>query len=348
MATPGQPGAAELADIQGGLIGFNKPHQRLIYYSFGGVAAQAKAFVAAVRPMISTGMDVLDFNKAYSEAVSKPGGPPNSLQSTWTNLWLSQSGLVALGADVSSLGDAFTQGMGDRGIGDLGPSAPGTWVAPFTGGAVPDAVIVVAADTKARVQTQFAHIEAAVAMSGCTRLDNPQDGASLSNGEEHFGFKDGISQPGMKGLTQARRDPEDTIAAGEFLIGYKNEQGETSGEPASTRTSPPSQYNPTLTPPLPAPMPPWTRNGSFVVYRRLRQDVGAFREATRKPPKGLTEAALRAKLVGRWPSGAPMERVRGESAKIDPSTKDPVSADPHVTDPAHINAFDYSQDPDGA
>src|SRR5437588_369889 len=56
---------------------------------------------------------------------------------------------------------------------------------------------------------------------GRTRIDNP--------GHEHFGFKDGVSQPGIRGIT----DPDDPIAnpnqghpgqdllwPGEFVLGY--------------------------------------------------------------------------------------------------------------------------------
>ena len=60
-------------------------------------------------------------------------------------------------------------------------------------------------------------------------------------------------------------------------------------------------------------MPAWTRNGSFLVYRRLRQDVPRFRDfladsanKLRSLPgfDNMTPALLAALLVGRWPSGA--------------------------------------------
>ena len=58
-------------------------------------------------------------------------------------------------------------------------------------------------------------------------------------------------------------------------------------------------------------------NGSYLVIRRLRQDVKAFRDAMSKQAKrlakeqgfkGVSAATLAAKLVGRWPSGAPAAR----------------------------------------
>ncbi len=62
--------------------------------------------------------------------------------------------------------------------------------------------------------------------------------------------------------------------------------------------------------------PAWARNGSFVVVRRLRQDVAGFWRCARRHAEALrrkgvsdmTEVRLAALLVGRWPSGAPLAR----------------------------------------
>src|SRR3954452_16601581 len=78
-------------------------------------------------------------------------------------------------------------------------------------------------------------------------------------------------------------------------------------------------------PPRPAPpLPDWAKNGSFLVYRRLRQDVAAFQQfiAAHAAPLGLPPAAVGAKLVGRWASGAPLELVHGENADRTPEQGD--------------------------
>ena len=91
---------------------------------------------------------------------------------------------------------------------------------------------------------------------------------------------------------------------GEFVLGY-----------------PATGPDPLLPGPLALAQPPWTRNGSFLVYRRLRQDVGLFWRTMREEAArlaalpgfdGLTDQALAAHLVGRWPSGAPVNRVPRE------------------------------------
>ena len=65
--------------------------------------------------------------------------------------------------------------------------------------------------------------------------------------------------------------------------------------------------------------PPWSRNGSLLAFRRLRQDVAKFhaflvagaRELARREPAlaDLTPEKLAAKLMGRWRSGAPVLRA---------------------------------------
>ena len=63
--------------------------------------------------------------------------------------------------------------------------------------------------------------------------------------------------------------------------------------------------------------PAWARNGSFLVFRRLRQDVKAFQDfvaaaAGRLSAEpgfaGITPKRLASMLVGRWPGGAPLSR----------------------------------------
>src|SRR5262249_15028146 len=66
--------------------------------------------------------------------------------------------------------------------------------------------------------------------------------------------------------------------------------------------------------------PAWADNGSFLVIRRLRQDVNAFHSFLRdtakqlnvRDPLGSSAARLvGSKLVGRWPSGALVVRTPG-------------------------------------
>src|SRR5680860_664374 len=101
----------ELREIQGGLIGFNKDHERLIFVNFGDPSA-AKQFVAELEPQLANGYEVTRFNEAFREN-RRHNGDPNALQATWVNLWLSRSGLALLGASgLDAFPPEFAAGMG--------------------------------------------------------------------------------------------------------------------------------------------------------------------------------------------------------------------------------------------
>src|SRR6201999_2121529 len=132
----------------------------------------------------------------------------------------------------------------------------------------------------------------------------PQDGdvrPGDDRGHEHFGFKDGISQPGIAGLTNSSKTGQDEIAAGEFLVGYANQDGQVSGQEIPAQPIPSGQPGYPGSTPEVAAFPPWTKNGSFVVYRRLFQNVPAFTSflESQAATLGLSADQLGAKLVGR-------------------------------------------------
>src|SRR6185503_18429296 len=49
------------------------------------------------------------------------------------------------------------------------------------------------------------------------------DGKPLPNDREHFGFRDGLSQPVIKGSGSKPSGNNNDIDPGEFVLGYKNE-----------------------------------------------------------------------------------------------------------------------------
>ena len=143
-------------------------------------------------------------------------------------------------------------------------------------------------------------------------------------GREHFGFEDGVSQPAIRGRAN--------IGGQELFISKRNvdltAQPEASlyGRPGQTLIwpgevllgQPRSSPDPLMPGPLDQPSPQWTRNGSFLVFRRLRQDVGLFWRTMRATAAQLsqngwkiTDGELAARLIGRWPSGAPVSRTPG-------------------------------------
>ena len=143
---------------------------------------------------------------------------------------------------------------------------------------------------------------------------------------EHFGFRDGLSQPAYVRGRVRPGPPMHTVAPGEFLLGYPNEHGQYSRSPLVPAVDDPDGLLPRRTRGTDASTAPVTpdledahdfgRNGSYLVLRTLDQDVGGFWRfvdaATRTPdgaPDAAARTALAARMVGRWPSGAPLTRT---------------------------------------
>ncbi|RVU21052.1 Dyp-type peroxidase [Methylobacterium oryzihabitans] len=120
-------------------------------------------------------------------------------------------------------------------------------------------------------------------------------------GHEHFGFRDGISNPGVRGLTPNQNPADgdqgapgqDLLWPGEFVFGYPVQDPE---KPFTEPGDPPG---------LPQ---AWMRDGSYMVFRRLKQLVPEFDAFLdeRGEALGLDPALLGARMVGRWKSGAPV------------------------------------------
>jgi Dyp-type peroxidase family len=346
-------GHIDRKEVQGNIAGFNKDHQRFAFLQFPDQAS-ARAFLAEVEPDISSASEVLRFNALHKEIHVRRGGATQIVESTWTNLLLSFSGLQVLAAPgLNAFPEEFKEGMSARAqvLGDVDDSAPANWVVPF--GQPIHALVIVAADTPEDLEAGYQRLIAKCQAHNVAELDPHQDGNTRpdpSRGHEHFGFKDGISQPGIAGLTTSSKAGTDTIAGGEFLIGYPDQDGHMSGEPLQAAQPGQPGYNPVAPPPPPEPLPAWAKNGSFAVFRRLRQNVQAFNEfiAQQAPQVGLDPEVFSAKLVGRYKSGAPLERTRHQPPDFDPTTGDPSVADPSVLSDEEINDFDYEpQDADG-
>jgi Dyp-type peroxidase family len=245
------------------------------------------------------------------------------------NIAFSYEGLRALGVGEASLAAfpaEFRAGMASRKelLGDTGESDPKKWEDCFCSGDAHVLVMISAKDGGA-LADRDQRIREVVEQRGGASVVVTQLGGVLPTGREHFGYADGFSQPAIEGSrfedhpgagAPDKNGDWRPIAAGEFILGYPDEQGS-----------------------LPAAPPPdeLSRNGSYVVYRKLQQDVAAFRrrlaEAAALYPGG--EELLAAKLVGRWLDGTPLDSS--------PHAEDTAL----VEDKSRNNAFDYGRDPDG-
>ena len=228
------------------------------------------------------------------------------------NVAFTPSGLERLGVParvLASFPAQFTGGMADehraRLLGDVDESAPSRWDWGSPGAERIDLALLVYAASEAALADAVGEL---VAPGAGVRVVRELETAR-NQPREHFGFRDGVSQPRIAGLGDA--PSANTIRAGEFLLGYPNEYGLLPDGPTAEAGADPGGV-------LPAAagdggMRDLGRNGSFLVMRQLAQDVLGFWEwceaAGARPDGGVDEGArirLASKLVGRWPSGAPL------------------------------------------
>jgi Dyp-type peroxidase family len=255
--------------------------------------------------------------RRLSHVVTSSAAPDRPGRDTWVSVSLTFEGLKALGVPQASLDSfawEFRQGMAARAkaLGDTGESAPEHWEAPFgtpdihviLTGVAPDARTLEAAVGRAR--------EAFADLPGVTPIWR-QECYAPPDEKEHFGFKDGISHPAIEGSGVPGTNPlEAPLKAGELVLGYPDEMG---GLP-------------------PAPQPDVLgRNGTYVVFRKLHQNVAEFRKYLRSHASGQDdEELLAAKMMGRWRSGAPLALC-------------PLHDDPALgADPTRNNAFLFRAD----
>jgi Dyp-type peroxidase family len=223
--------------------------------------------------------------------IASAAEPMNPNGDTWVSVSLTFQGLRALGVPEDSLASfplEFQQGMAARAaiLGDVDESSPVHWETPLGTRDVHVAVVVLSPD-EARRDALLERVEKAYPTVEGVKVIYRQDARVLPTGREPFGFKDGISQPAVEGSPIAGTNHmERPLKAGEFVLGYPDETG------AMAATPQPDVLG---------------RNGTYVVVRKLHQRVAAFRHYLRTNAASAEEQTLlSAKMMGRWPSGAPL------------------------------------------
>ncbi|OQD83958.1 hypothetical protein PENANT_c014G05928 [Penicillium antarcticum] len=233
----------------------------------------------------------------------KENGENNIVETISTNISLSAAGLARLGK--TDLGDFIFKGGMYADMVTVGLDRDEEWHGEFKGsrGQI-DGVFILAGSSEDTVNNWIIDVIkpkfADPTINGepaASKFLFTQSGAVLNEYDvEHFGWKDGASQPLLKGL-----DDETTNTKGPGLIkpGYiiLGEEGDTE------------------------PSPDWAKDGSFMVFRRLRQLVPEFTQWVVKQIGDQAKdgdkmklgviSTLSSRLVGRWPDGAPLDLMPG-------------------------------------
>lgn len=353
----------DLMDIQGNVIRaygrFNFPLARYVFLRIHN-GKKGRAFVAAVTQQVTTSAHwAADPDNLSPDTVKKP--------EVATNIAFTYEGLKALELPRASLvgfSPEFMEGMKARKdiIGDDGPSAPNHWDPVWHGKQV-HMFISLNAQTPEFLEAKYEWLLKLIEDSG--------DGVSLLSGhsgkdgvhdlpyqsantlrdkvtseytnKEHFGYTDGIGDPVFEGLPH---DPKKAplsvngrgkqtvdgwapLATGEFILGHIDEAKDYPAAP-----------NPILL----------SRNGSYMVYRKLHQNVGSFNSFLEKEGKIYPggKELLAAKFVGRWrDNGAPLSKAPDAKSKLDWDERFGKTSSKAAKDDMLSN-FTYDDDMSGA
>ena len=331
----------DLADIQGNIVRpygrFGFPFARHFFFHIGTPAAGRK-FVEQIRHRVTTAERWRDTDSGTTE--ESPPRPKVTI-----NIGFCHQGLIALALPtetLSGLPEEFVDGMEKRWsiLGDIGDSAPGKWDPIWCDShSTPEKRIHIWVSLNAQIEangqpvaelaalTQWLYDIAGnsggvIPLSGhrgpsgdfqdsAALMQTLPDGRCVPTSQIFFGFTDGIADPVFADQYDPKDEPDEVIgggklesgdegwsplATGEFILGHANEAQEL--------------------PPTPQ---PWSlmRNGTFMVYRKVHQNVDRFSEYVLSQASLLkqvggaasreeAEDTIRAKMVGRWPNGIPL------------------------------------------
>jgi len=294
--------AVDQADLQGNILcgyGRGYPHGLFLFLRVEQ-AGRARDWLAERVPEVRSALP-------WSER------PPHTL-----NFAFSLGGLAALGVSqgiLDAFPEDFRQGMAARWerLGDSGPSHPDLWMAELR---EVHLLVTVSARERSvrdarRELLEGQAREAGLSVAAAVQTDVPADQ------REPFGFRDGLSQPSIRDPRAGpwrRTTADPPVSVGEFVLGYEDEGGTESPAPHGLAA-----------------------NGSYLVVRRLEQDVEGFWEfiAAEAGPDSERREWLAAKIVGRWRDGTPL-------------TLSPEGPEPgRSSDLGWLNDFTYAHDSDG-
>lgn len=328
-------------DIQGDiLVGLIKKTEHLFFFHIDDVAV-FKTFLKTLE--ITSMQDCLDLQALI--ASRKAAGFDRLIPAPGLNVAFTAGGMTKLGVPgfaTATVDPAFKAGMALR-----RPTLADPPVADWTilkNASNLHGVFILTGSTTAEIANLLSSRLAPFKANGWSLLHEEVGRVrpDPTNGHEHFGFADGVSQPGVRGtiapgqpLTVTTSTDEnqgapgqDLLWPGEFVFGY----------PEQDATAPKFfDKGPVKAPPI-----PFMANGAYLVFRRLAQLVPEFNAAVKAGAATRTTTLdplspdlLGAQMVGRWKSGAPII--------LAPTKDDPEFAE----DQPRTNDFEFDGDRGG-
>jgi Dyp-type peroxidase family len=335
----------DLADIQGNIVRpygrFGFPVTRHMFFNIADAGA-GRRFVEQVRHTVTNSQ-----RWGAIDGDPDPHAPPRP--AVCLNIGFSFFGLLALDLPTRTLSlmpEEFIDGMASRWsiLGDVGPSAPEKWDpiwhAPsrfsdrrvhvwisLNAAAKADGTPADALEERTAWLRQAAADSAGVTLlsghagpnplyqDSSALMEDAGDGTMLPIAKEHFGFTDGIADPAFAGQYEPRVEAEAVVGGGKLRPGAKGWAPLATGEFILGHPSEAQELSPSALPLS------FMRNGTFMVYRKLHQNVARFDayvddQADRLHRLGAADSleaareTVMAKMVGRWRSGIPLAAAR--------------------------------------
>lgn len=303
----------DIEDIQGHIFpGFGTTHSVVIALRLQN-PIEGRTVLAGILPEITRLVDSLREKNARREAAIMGLARPDQ-HTVSLALALGATALRSWGQDTSGFDPSFHDGM-SKDAASLGDPVgddfvPLEWT--FAKGEDDRADLLLVAGHSDRASLQQAVERWVQMLEPHWKPVLIEFGRRRDGDKEFFGFNDGVSQPAMRGVTpEGEYLSRRTIAADDPRADLFAKPGQLLIWPGSFLFGYPSQANQsgaTVTPPA-----PWMKNGSYLVLRRLLQNVAAFREAVTATEQFLTaqgeqvpEGWVAARMVGRWPDGTPL------------------------------------------
>ncbi|HET6377914.1 MAG TPA: peroxidase [Methylocella sp.] len=320
-------------------------------------AAEAKAWLRAAAGDAAPETGSLSYRVTHAGELGTGQHQEQALQLAFTAQGLRKLGLPAYLFQAYPNNDSFSRefylGMtGEeareegrlRRLGDVEANDPSYWEwgAP---GFIPDVLVMLYADSASSLAAfqRIVVADTALGFEVMQILGSP--GSAEHDGKlrrEPFGFIDGISQPAVDWAesrtpgTGADLEYGNLIAPGEFILGYKNEYGFYTERPLLDPHDDPLNLLPE------AEDKPGKRdlgrNGTYLVFRQLDQDVGGFWRFAARRSRVDNGVSLAEAMVGR--------RLANGDPLVPPSSISIRGVGPEASD-LRQNGFTFDSDPDG-
>ncbi|THU91463.1 Dyp-type peroxidase [Dendrothele bispora CBS 962.96] len=303
----------DLDNVQGDVyFMFPKRWQRFTFFKISNVA-QFQKDLDTYRPKITnSSQTVKDLNEIHEK-----GGADLDIVSS--GIAFTKAGLKTMGIE-HQLGDPhFDQGSLYNEKKELGDQRQYDSV--FDGDGNNHGVILLTAGKQDTCKAKMDEIQAI--FKGSISVVTTYEGRVRPGDGEHFGWRDGISQPALKGIAHSKPGQR-IVNSGVTIMGYP-------GDPVHDNNNAIAR-------------PEFTKDGSFMVFRKLEQNVLFLEDYVNKnwlsipaePTKDVTlteeqrKKLFAARMVGRFKSGVPL-------------ALSPYIEDTAYLDPEKINNFDYTE-----